>query len=295
MAKSKDEELRTELLKVAQEHNIAPRQLEAMVDSELYRGAAPAIDLSKHVKKNKVVFGALDSTRLNSVWMRPDIYKSVYERFRQEKVSYVFHCGDITDGFMRYKTHVDDVIYHDYDEMLEMLLDPRQPEGYPFIGVKTYFIGGNYDKTFLKRRNEDGEMTNVCTDIQNERRDLFFVGWNGATIRISPKATVRLSHPLPCIGTRKPYAISWPLQRRVHAFGGGQKADILISGYFQKRFEFTFRGVESHMIGSCLSQTPIDAERDIPAPALGGVVFEVYFNKDGSFRELSTLDIPFYD
>ncbi len=295
MSKGKGTVLHEQLLKTALEHGINPRQLEAMLESEIYRAAAPTVDLSKHVKNGKVVFGALDSTQLNSRWMRPDIYKSLYERFRQEGIAYAFHCGNITDGYMRYRTHVDDVVYHDYNEMLDVLFDQREQAGYPRIGVKTYFIGGNYDKTFFRRRNEDGEMTNVCTDISDIRRDLVFVGWNGATIKIAPKTTVRLSHPLPGIGTRKPYAISWPLQRRVHAFGGGQKPDILISGYFQKRFEFKFRGVESQMSGSCISQTPIDAEKDIPAPSLGGVIFEVYFNDDGSFKDLSTLDVPFYD
>ena len=294
--KNKTEALLEMLAMLAQKHNINPKQLEAMLESEKYHAAAPSIDLSDHVKEGKVVFGALDSTRLNSKWMRPDIYRSLYARFEQEGVAYVFHCGDMTDGYMRYKTHVNDVIYVDYSQMLEELfINSKRPEAYPEIGVKTYFLGGNYDKTFFKRKNEQKEMTNVCADIARVRPNLVFAGYNGATIKIAPKTTVQLSHPLPGIGSKKPYTISYPVQKRVQAFGKGQKTDILISGYFQKRFEFKFQGVETQMIGSCISQTPIDAEKENPAPALGGVIFEVYFNKDGSFKELATTDVPFYD
>lgn len=288
------EKLREELMRITTAHNVDSKQLKAFINYERAHGAAPDTDLSEHVKDGKVIFGVLDSTRLNSKYMRPDIYRTLYERFKQADVSYVFHTGDITDGHLRYSTHIDDIIYHNYHEMLQKLFNPKKPEGYPDIGVKTYFIGGNMDFTYFKKRIIRKIPTNVCKDIHNLRSDLDFLGWNGATISISPKTTVRLSHPLPGIGSKKPYAISYPLQLRANAFGAGQKPDILISGYFQKRFGFPFRGVEAQLIGSCISQTPIEAERNIPAPALCGVVFEVYFKKDGSLKELVTTDIPFY-
>lgn len=294
--KSKNDGLQEKLLEIARQQNINPKQLQALMESEKYRAAAPTIDLSDHVKNGKVVFGALSDTRINSRWMRPDIYKSLYAKFKEEGASYVFHCGDITDGYMRYATHIEDQIFQSYDEMLEIFFDPKRPEGYPSIGVDTYFIGGNFDKTFFKRKDEDGEKTNVCLDINARRKDLVFAGWNGATIKIAPKTTLRLSHPLPGIGSRKPYAISHPVQKKAAAFGGGQKPDILLSGYFQKRFEFEARGIDIQMIGSCIGQTPFDSERDISAPAIGGVLFEVYFNKDGSIKKpVVSFDIPLYD
>ncbi|MBI4148196.1 hypothetical protein HY490_02800 [Candidatus Woesearchaeota archaeon] len=293
-SEDQQEKLREQLVRAAGEHHIDPRQLEAIIEHERYHAAAPSLDLSKHVKKGKVTIGALDSTRLNSRFMRPDIYRSLYERFRQFKVSYVLHCGDMTDGYLRYPTHVDDIIFQNYEEMLERLFDPDEPFGYPSIGVPTYFIGGNIDKSFMKRRMESGERTNVCEDITDRREDLVFLGWNGATIRIAPETTVRLSHPLPGLGSKKPYAISYPLQLRVAAFGAGQKPDILMSGFFQQRYHFTWRGIEAQLIPSCISQTPIELERNIPAPALGGVIFEVYFDKQGGLKELVSIDLPFY-
>ena len=298
MAKSKNngESLKKELFAIVKDYNINPRQLEAMIEAEKYRSTAPTIDLSKHVTDGKVVFGALSDTRLNSKYMRPDLYKSLYAKFKEEGVSYVFHCGDITDGYMRYKTHVEDQIYQGYEEMLEHFLNPKKPDGYPSIGVDTYFVGGNIDGTFLRRKNEDGEKTNVCLDIEQKREDLVFAGWNEASVKIAPKTRVMISHPLPGLGSRKPQAISQPLQAKLEAFGAGQKPDILLMGYFQRRYEFPgTKGVRSFMIPSCISQTPYDSERNISAPALGGMIFEVYLNKDGSMKEVITNELPFYD
>lgn len=299
------EDLKTKLAQIAEEHNINPKQLQMILESEKYGAAAPSIDLSKHVKNEVVVFGALSDTMVNSTSMRPDIYRSLYAKFKEEGASYVFHCGNMTDGYMRYQGHDQDQITPDYETMLDLFFDPKKQVGYPAIGVNTYFIGGNNDKTFLKRPGEIvgysennkaiREKTDVCKDISEKRKDLVFAGWNGATIRIAPKTTVRLSHPLPTMGSRKAYAISYPVQRKVLAFGGGQKPDILLSGYFQKRFEFIARGIEVHMIPSCTGQTPNDLERDISAPALGGVIFKAHFNKDGSLEDLVSIDIPFYD
>lgn len=292
----KTDDLQKKLLELAREHNINPKQLEAMIESEKYKASAPTIDLSEYVKDGKVLIGVLSDTRVNNRLMRPGIYKSLYAKFKEEKVSYVFHCGDITDGYMRYTGHVADQIFQSYDEMLETFFDPKLPVGYPLIGANTYFIGGNCDKTFLKRKfHRHDEGTNVCEDISEARKDLIFAGWNGATIKVAPKTKVRLSHPLPGIGSRKPYAISYPVQNKVNAFGGGQKPDILLSGYFQKRFEFEARGINVQMIGSCIGQTPYDTEKNISAPALGGVILEIHFKKDGSQEEVISMDLPFYD
>ena len=293
--KTKMESLKEELFSLVKKYNISAKQLEALIDTEKYRSNTPKIDLSEHVKDGKVSFGVLSDTRLNSKWMRPDIYKSLYAKFKEEGVSYVFHCGDITDGYMRYKTHVDDQIYHSYDEMLETFLDSKRSEGYPSIGVDTYFIGGNIDATFFKRKDEDEERTNVCIDIQKKRKDLIFAGWNEANIKIGPKTRVTLSHPLPGLGTRKPQAISQPLQAKLGSFGAGEKPDILLMGYFQRRYELPgTNDIKSFMVPSSISQTPYDSERNILAPALGGIIFEATLNKDGSLQDIVSLDIPFY-
>ncbi len=294
--KGKLESLKEELFTVVKEYNINTKQLEALIDAEKYRSTAPKIDLSEHIKNGKVVFGALSDTRLNSKYGRPDIYRSLYSRFKEEGVSYVLHCGDITDGYMRYKGHVKDQIYQSYDAMLEIFFDSKKPECYPSIGVDTYFIGGNIDATFLKKKDEEGERTNVCLDIAKKRKDLIFMDWNAATIKIGPKARVTLSHPLPGLGSRKPYAISQPLQAMIDSISPGEKPDILLMGYFQRRYEFPgTKGFRSFMVPSSISQTPYDSERKIPAPALGGIIFEVYFNKDGSMGDVVSTDIPFYD
>ncbi len=290
------------LLDVAKRYDISPKQLEAIIDSEKHRSAAPSIDLSEHIKDGKVKFGVLSDTRINSKDMRPDIYRSLYARFKEEGVSYVFHCGDITDGFMRYEGHNEDIIFLSYDKMLSTFFSKskKRTENYPNIRAKTYFIGGNSDKSYFKRKVHDEETgyeykTDVCSDISLRRPDLVFVGWNCATIKIAPKTTVRLSHPLPSLGSKKPYTISYPLQKNVNAFGGGQKPNILLSGFYQKRFSFEAREVNVQMIGSCISQTSHDTEQSISAPSLGGVIFEAYFRSDGSLEELVALDIPFYD
>jgi len=266
-----------------------------MLNAEQYRSLAPTLDLTHHVKHDAVRIGVLSDTRVNSKWMRPDIIKSLYTKFDAEHVAYVFHCGDITDGHLRYNGHVDDIIHQSYPAMLDHLFDPEQPEGYPRIDAKTYFLGGNYDRTYLRRKGPFGLPTHIGNDINARRSDLIFAGWNVATIKIAPKTTVMLSHPLPGIGSKKPYTISYPLQRRVQALGAGQKPDILLSGYFQKRYEFLPRGVHVHMVSSCIGQTPNELQRDIPAPALGGLILDAHFKTDGSLDFIETTELPFYD
>lgn len=285
--------LKKTLVELAKQHKISPKQLQEMVELEQFRCEAPDLDLSDRVKKGKVTFGVISETRLNSKYMRPDVIKTLYEQFRRANVSYVFHLGNITDGWMRYKGHTDDTIFHNYGQMFEKLFGPHPEIGYPNIGVKTYFIGGNFDLTY-SRRLDDGVKTNVCRDIATFRKDLEFLGYNAATVKISPKTTVRLSHPLPGIGSKKPYTISYPLQKKVATFAIGQKPEILLVGYFGRRFEFIGRDIEAHLIGSAIGQTDRESEQELPAPSVGGTIFDVYFNKEGSKKKVITTDIPFH-
>lgn len=276
------------ILKIAEEKRMTPQELLKNIDATKHPSAYPVCDLSPHVKNNQLTIGVVSDTCLNSMYERLDILHTAYQLFERLKVPYVLHCGNITDGYLRGPTHVEHIKNQGYYEMLDYI-----GEVYPNIGVPTYFIGGRNERTFFKRVISK-QKTNVCEDIENVREDLKFLGWHTAKVRIASNTTLALASPKS--GSRKPYTVSHPIQKILESYGGGEKPDVQIVGYYNQRWSGVHLGVHALMIGTLQNQPPEGYSDAEPAHNLGALVLKLKF-RNGAIEKNGLIEgeIPFYD
>lgn len=310
----KNKKLEEKILTLAKQKRLNPQELRNIVDAVKHPSSHPVKDLSAHVKDNQLTIGLISDTCLNSKYARSDILHTAYNFFKKLKVPYVLHCGNFTERYAKggEDTLVEHLLHQDYGGMLEHINNL-----YPDIGVPTYFIGGRNERSFFKRivqkplYDEDydelddiddydekvimvKEKTNVCHDLEKLREDLNFLGWHTAKVRIAPKTTLALTSPKN--GSRKPYTISHPIQKIIESYGGGEKPDVQVVGYYNQRWSGLHLGVNAIMIGTAQNQPPENYSDAEPSHTLGALVLKFKF-KNGVLAEngLTEIDVPFYE
>ena len=263
----KNRKLEEKIMDLALEKHLTAQEMRAIVDAVKHPSSYPVQDLSAHVKDNQLAIGIISDTCLNSKYARLDILNTAYDFFKRSNVPYVLHCGNITEGYAKGDTHVEHILHQDYDGMLDYI-----QQNYPDIGVPTYFIGGRNERSFFKRMvvmvDEEGdnyesedykqsvwkEKTNVCQDLEMLRKDFNFLGWHNAKVRIAPRTTLALASPKS--GSRKPYTISHPIQKIIESYGGGEKPDVQVVGYYNQRWSGIHLGINAIMVGTTQNQPP---------------------------------------
>ena len=289
----KEEQLKNNgILEAIKEQNIDPKQLEHIIESIKNPELKPAkkvLDLSEHVKNNKVVFGVIGDTEFDNKYSRPDLLNGIYARFKKEGASYVLHTGGMTTGYLMHPDHIEELRFQNYKDIVNFFKG-----NWPKIGINTYYIGGETDRSYTKKKlakevvNESGkkkiikESLKICEEISNARQDLIYLGMNSADIKIAPKTSVRLLHPQR--RSRKPYTQSYPLQKICKSLEGGTKPDLLLVGYYHWTYAGKFRGIEAFYTGTIQDQTPWMQQQEL-ATSKGGWLFELEFNPDGSLKK----------
>lgn len=297
----KDKEKREKLLKLFKEKkgtNIETAR--AMIEAEVHPSTRPTLDLSSYVKDGKVDIGVISDTCFNSKYLVLDKVHTVYRHFRELGASYILHCGNVVEKFVNRKIDVENSIHADYNVMLDSF-----ERWMPNIGIKTYFIGGKKEESYegkkIKFLNQETglwevEEIDIIEDL-NSYENLEFLGWNNARIKASEKVTIALASP--SSGSRKPYTISYPMQKLIESYGGGEKPTIQLLGYYNKRWDGIHRDVFSLMVGTLQNQIPQQYAKQEPSHTLGALVLRLSFDKDGSllngWNGITVRDIPFYE
>lgn len=245
-------------------------------------------DLTSSLKDDHVRFGVVSDTQLNSEHARvEDILPTCYAHFKKSDAAFVVHCGDITDGCLYLNRSIDEMKFVVDDDILQYVITAYPKEN----GLKTYFIGGNDDRTFITKRKK-GKI-DICEEIARERSDLIYLGMTEANIKLAPKTRLNLLHPLPSMGSRKPYTISYPLQQIIDKLEGGEKPDILCVGYYHKIYNFIWRDVHAFLAGTTQNQTPTMKAKQLGA-TVGAWLIDVHVDKKGALDYVESEVIPFY-
>ncbi len=245
------------------------------------------IDLTHHLKDGHVRFGVVSDTQMNNRYSRiRDILPTLYDLFKKQKAEFVVHCGDLTDGCFKKNKNVDEMIKLFPSEIVDHVV-----EEYPKVnGLKTYFIGGNDDDTFLNKGPKALRM-DVCKAIDEKREDLHYLGMYEADIKLAPKTILRIFHPSK--GSRKPYTISYPLQQIIDRLEGGEKPDIMCVGYYHRVYNFRWRDVEAYLAGTTENQTPTMRANQLGAD-VGAWLLDANIDKKGELKDVDSEIIPFY-
>jgi hypothetical protein len=270
-------------------HNVRLVYDQITVGTEIQPGSKLVVDSSDFFNGEDYVFGVLGDTHLYSKYARTDVLSCLYDIYEKEKITTVFHTGNIVDGECR---------FNKFDLIGPSGIGPQAEylaKEYPVReGIVTKFITGDDHEGWWIQR----EGLNVGKYLQDAaedtgREDLKFIGHVEVDIILKQaegQSVIRLSHP----GGGTSYAISYKAQKAVESYQGGEKPQILFQGHYHKYNVGYPREVYTVDTGCVQDQTPFMRKNHLQAH-LGGCIVRFHQAPTGEINRFSVEFIPFYD
>ena len=233
-------------------------------------------------------YGVISDTHLANRNARVDVLGAVYDVCEVEGIKIVLHLGNLVDG--DFKWNRSELLAHGVEGQLVYAA-----ENYPKReGIETHFITANCHEGWWARDiglDIGRHMHNTFRDLG--RNDMQWLGHVETDLSLHPenkRAVLRLFHP----GGGSAYATSYPLQKHVEAWQGGEKPQIALFGHYHKYGAFYPREVYSFMPGAPCDQTLFMRMRKLPAE-VGGCLLEIKMTPAGGLGKVSHTFFPFYD
>lgn len=233
-------------------------------------------------------FGVVADSHLANRNARLDVLQSLYDVFELEGIKIVLHLGNLVDG--EFKWNRSELLAHGVEGQLVYAF-----ENYPKReGIETHFITANCHEGWWARDiglDIGRHMHNAFHDLG--RDDLQWLGHVETDLSLFPgneRAILRLFHP----GGGSAYAISYPLQKHVEAWQGGEKPQVALFGHYHKYGAFYPREVYSFMPGTTCDQTLFMRMHKLPAQ-VGGCLLEIKMTPAGGLGRVTHSFFPFYD
>ena len=239
------------------------------------------------LKGTELNFAVISDTRLCSKYQQLSILNDIYEKAYGMDVSYVLHCGDISEGVYKGKKVIfnETLFLHGVSEQADYIVD-----NYPIVNnMKTLFITGEHDLSHLTSENVD-----IGKIISHQRPDLEYLGKRRKRIIIKNQKNKEILNILMIHPEGKiPYTISYKPQRYISAMRSEDKTDILLHGHWLQTERMLFRGITEYSIPSVVSTTP-EMEISGDQNTLGAWILKFYFDKEGKFINSTPIFIPYY-
>ena len=214
--------------------------------------------------------------------------EAAYEEFQRRGVKEVFHAGNMIDGEFRYNQY--ELHAHGaHDQALYVADHYPQKDG-----IKTYFITGECHEGWFQSREGikiGWYIQKVCEDAG--RNDMIYIGHVEQDVVIKQKfgeTRIRIMHP----GGGSPYALSYPSQKMVESFQGGDKPHILILGHYHK-FDFSYPREVATIIAGCVEDQTTFMRKNKIAAHVGFLICKVGMRVDGTIGRCNVEWYPFYD
>jgi predicted phosphodiesterase len=271
-------------------------------DHSVNRTFTPPPGFEKHlfnrVKNSKEIkFGVISDTHYGNAKSRQDVIEAAYDHFAAEKITAVYHTGNLIDGYHKKLNH-NELVAGCFD--LEGQCEYAAQHYPKKKGVTTYYIAAEDHEGWWHRR----EGINIGRVMQmylhdDGRPDLDCVGFGEADIELRVKGMkddvrgpiMRLIHP----GGGTAYALSYKTQKMSESLQGGEKPQIHLVGHFHK-FDYNYhREIHNIMVGCAEDQTLFMRKNHIPAH-VGYCIIEAHINPaDGILEKLKLEWVPWYD
>lgn len=238
-------------------------------------GKVPIVDFDGQ----RVRVGAMTDTHIGSNKMSPDRIFQAFEEFRKEKVDFITHSGDVTEGMSNRPGHVYELSDIGYaNQKLAAVNIFKQ-----WTDSQVYAIDGNHDRWYIKSNG-----AKIVEDIAKEVDNFHFIGHDEGDISLKGKATLKLWHG----EDGNSYALSYRLQKILESLTGGEKPNAMLCGHTHKFVDIFERHVFTTSIGSMQSQTPWMRGKRIAAHT-GFAIIDYWVNDKGICKKTSTW-YPFY-
>jgi predicted phosphodiesterase/biotin operon repressor len=242
----------------------------------------------KGLRGKEIKFGVVSDTHLCSHSERLDVLEAAYDTFKQQKITQVFHAGNMLDGEFKFNRY--ELYAHGVHDQCSYMADHYPQRS----GIKTYFCTGECHEGWWQKDTGlriGWYMQNWAEE--RGRNDLIHIGHLEQDVLFErPHGTFRLRIIHPGGGT--PYALSYPSQKMVESFQGGEKPQAMIMGHFHK-FDMTYpREVLTLLPGCVQDQTPFMRKKKLGAH-VGFCICTIGARVDGTLGRFGVEWIPFYD
>ena len=235
----------------------------------------PTINLAgKHHK-----IGVMSDGHIGSIYSPRDWHYAAFDKFDEEKVDCVLHCGDVVEGvkISRFGTQIWELSEIGYKAQKAAAI-----EVFSRCKQKIYCISGNHDFFFQEYTGAD-IVEDICSAVPN----MTYLGNNQADIVIDG-AIVRLFHG----GDGSSYATSYRLQKLIESITGGKKPNIFLAGHVHKMCYLFERMVHAVSVPALQMQTSFMQKKKLAAHT-GFLIIEFDTNPLG-VANFSVRNFPFY-
>lgn len=228
----------------------------------------------KHLK-----IGYLTDTHIGHMKFSEDRLMQAFEEFRKERVDFIVHAGDVTEGMSHRPGHIYELDHLGYDAQKEYAIKLFSQ----WTDTDIYAIDGNHDRWFIK---SNGAI--IVKDIDRALENFHFIGHDEGDISLGGKTTLKLWHG----EDGSSYALSYRLQKIVESLSGGEKPGLMICGHTHKYVKIFERNINVISGGCIEAQTSWMRGKRIAAHTGFGIV-DVWV-ADRGISKISDTWCPFY-
>ncbi|MFA5031172.1 MAG: hypothetical protein WC495_06325 [Patescibacteria group bacterium] len=247
------------------------------------------VDVRRYADMPDFTIGLIADTHLGSKFARTDVMEAMYDHFARENCTFVYHLGNLIDGYRQHLNAGDLLPGMDrLDNQVEYAVDvyPQRE------GITTRFLTADCHEGWWIKPNG----INIGDYIEGKaerkgRDDLRWLGHMEVDVAFQfPKgaATMRLVHP----GDGSAYAASYPMQRLVESYATDDTPQILATGHYHKYLAMRYRECHIVMAGCCQDQSPFMRKKKIQAH-VGGMIIRCKFDERGSVIRFAPEWFPF--
>lgn len=228
---------------------------------------------------NRIRVGAITDTHIGSVQFSEQRLFQAFEEFHKEKVDFITHSGDVTEGMSNRPGHVYELDHIGYAKQKEYAISLFSG----WSDTPIYAIDGNHDRWFIK---SSGAL--IVKDIADSITNFNFIGHDEGDISLDGKAILKLWHG----EDGNSYALSYRLQKIAESLSGGEKPNAMICGHVHKYVSIFERNIWITSAGSVQAQTPWMRGKRIAAH-VGFSIIDLWINGNGICKMTNTW-YPFY-
>jgi predicted phosphodiesterase len=233
------------------------------------------------VKQSHVRFGVFGDTHIGSKWYDSRLMKQAAKTFTKEKVDFVIHTGDITEGHYENKRQgsVFDLTEIGGDAQVTRAIKEMSQIKQPIYGI----TGNHEHNTFFKLAGFD-----IGTQLAERMSNFHYLGNARGIINLPHGKKIEVLHP----DGGSSYALSYRPQKIVESLEGGTKPDVLLVGHFHKAMYMYYRNVHALLTGTFQSQTDFMRGKHLAAHK-GYYIIDMEVGKNG-VSKISPTFFPSY-
>lgn len=278
MSSEKTDDLTKEqkqLIKLYEKSDISQKDLELI----LKKGTKPTVvKTHKHYFSNKhVKIGYFSDSHIGEKCFDEKEYFRAIQFFAKEKVSAIYHVGDVVEGPPKREgsvfnqTHIGATQQATY---AASLFDESK--------IKIYGISGNHDDWYKEVGNTGLHILEL---IDGKSKKFTNLGARKAFIRLSPSVTLMLRHP----GDGSAYALSYKGQKFMESIGSDtNKPNIVLNGHYHKALSMHLDNITYIEAGTLCDKSSFQLSKNL-SNHKGFGMLDIWYNNKGVERVAHTF------